>query len=299
MKTIKIIFGTLLLAGMLASCDYLQQPYTVQGPNGCTSPEPSFTPRTNPVRKVLIEDFTGHFCGNCPEAHVVINNLLSSTTYAEKVVAVAHHSSYAGTFTEPWLTLGNPDLKFTYDFRNPISSEIDYKYNGLSYPIGLVNRKMFGSTQVVGHNTWQSHVNEILNMPQAMDIQLVNYYDPAQQSVCSYYYTQALTQLTGDYKILLFLTEDSIIQWQKNKDANPMYVPDYLHRHIMRASFNGLNGTPVNEGGYIASGETHIDGFSISTANTDWNIAHLKVVAFVYNTATEEIIQVEEVPVLP
>jgi hypothetical protein len=299
MNLIKNIGGILFGACLLVSCDYLQQPFTVQGPNGCTSPQPSFTPRTSPHRKVLLEEFTGHLCGNCPEGHEIINSLLTSTTYAENLVVVAHHSSYAGDFTKPWPVMGNPDLKFTYDFRNPVSSEIDYKYNGTSYPQGLVNRKNFGGTQVVGQNTWQSHINEILSTPQAMDIQLVNYYDPAQKSICSYYYTQALTELSGDFKILLFLTEDSIIQWQKDKDANPVYVSNYLHRHIMRASFNGLYGTPVNQGGGMVTGETHIDGFSISTANTDWNITHLKVVAFVYNAATEEIIQVEESPVIP
>lgn len=299
MKSKKTIGLLIAIVCFLISCDYVNQPYTVPGPNGCTSPEPGFSPRTDPKKKVLIEDFTGHFCGSCPSAHRVLDTMFSKPAYKESVVAIAHHSSYAGTFTDPWSTVGNPELQFIYDFRNTISTELDYKYNGISYPSGLVNRKDFGAGPLVGHSTWQGYTDNLLNLPQQVDIQIKPIYDPIEKTICAYYYVDALADLVGEYKISLYLTEDSIIQWQKNSSTVPIYVPNYVHNHVMRISFNGLFGTKINPTGSITSGDTFIDGYSVSVSGTDWNIHHLYIVAFVYNEATDEIIQAEQVKVIP
>ncbi|MBW7936215.1 MAG: hypothetical protein H3C71_03470, partial [Flavobacteriales bacterium] len=61
MKT-KLILPLLFII-LASSCDYIDPPYIQTGANGCTVAEPSFTPRTNPIRKVLVEDVTGHRCG--------------------------------------------------------------------------------------------------------------------------------------------------------------------------------------------------------------------------------------------
>lgn len=299
----KISFTVLIgLMFVFSGCDYIDHPYTVPGPNGCTVAIPTFVPRSSPVKKVLVEDVTGHRCGNCPRAAETIETIKG--TYGEQVVAIGLHSALSGTFTDPESTdtLINPSLKYIYDFRTTVAQEIDATFgvSTIGLPNGMVNRKDFGGGEVVGYTTWSSHVSSLLATPQEMDIQIKSFYDTTTFSLCSFYFVEALTDLTGDYKICMFLTEDSIVKWQKDYMGSPSTdISNYIHRHVLRASLNGTWGTPVNTGSAVASGAEYIDGFSITINPANWDVDHLYVVAFVYNAATYEVIQAEEMKVIP
>lgn len=283
-------------------CDYVDQPYTVPGPNGCTVAEPTFTPRTSPVRKVLVEDVTGHQCGNCPRAAEAITTLIA--TYGEQVVPIGLHSTLSGTFTniKSTDTLVNPSLKYIYDFRTTVATDID-AYFGVStvgLPNGMVNRKDYGGGKVLGYSTWSSHVATELAIPQEMDIQMKCFWNPTDSSLCSFYFVEALTNLNANYKICLFLIEDSIIKWQKDYLASPSTdLEFYVHKHVLRGSLNGTWGTSVNSTSTITNGESFIDGYSIQINPANWDINHLYVVAFVYNATTYEVIQAEEIKMIP
>lgn len=296
--TVGIIFSLVII---LSGCDYVDPPYTVPGPNGCTVTEPTFTPRTSPVKKVLVEDVTGHRCGNCPRAAETIETLVS--TYGEQIIALGLHSDLSGSFTEVLSsdTNINPTLKFSYDFRTVTATEIDEHF-GVStagLPNGMVNRKNYGGSVVAGYTTWSSHVASELALPQQVDIQLKNFWTPADSSICSFYFVEALANLNANYKICMFLMEDSIVNWQKDYLASPTDIPAYLHRHVLRGSLNGTWGTSVNSNTAILDGEQFIQGYSIQIDPSAWNINHLYIVAFVYDAATFEVIQAEETKVLP
>lgn len=287
---------------MFYGCDYVDKPYVVPGPNGCTVPTPTFTPRTSPVKKVLVEDITGHKCGNCPRAAETIVQL--KTTYGEQVVALGLHSSLPNNFTglNSTDTTVNPELKFTYDFRTVEATDIDghFGVSSVGLPNGMVNRKAFGGTVVVGYPTWSSHVATELAIPQDIDIQLQNFWNPADSSLCSFYFVEALNNLNANYKICMFVMEDSMVHWQEDYMASPsIEVEFYTHRHVLRGSLNGSWGTAVNSNATITDGDSFIDGYSIKINPAIWNINQLYVVAFVYNATTYEVIQAEELKMIP
>ena len=58
-------------------------------------------------------------------------------------------------------------------------------------------------------------------------------------------------------------------------------------------------GVEVAGGDGMNASETFIDGYSVSTSGVDWNMDHLNVVAFVYDVATFEVIQAEQVKIIP
>lgn len=302
----KIFFGTILglIVITFAGCDLIDAPYTVAGPNGCTVAEPSFSPRPagDKVKKVLIEDITGHRCGNCPRAAETIHTI--EGVYHEQVIAIGLHSQLSGDFTAlyPLDTNLNPSQKYVYDFRTEVAREID-QYFGVStigLPNGMVNRKSYSGSTVVGYTTWSSKVASELSTPQVIDIQLKNYWTPADSSLCSFYYVEGMADLNSNYKICMFLLEDSLVHWQKDYAASPSTDLElYVHRHILRTSLNGTWGTPVNGGSSITTGGEYIDGFSINVDPSKWNIAQLYVVAFVYDEVTKEVLQAEQVKVMP
>lgn len=299
----KIVIATFIgLMFAFFGCDYIDQPYTVPGPNGCTVAEPTFTPRTSPVRKVLVEDITGHQCGNCPLAADAITTLIAS--YGDQVVPIGLHSTLSGTFTDikSTDTLINPQLKYIYDFRTTTATDID-AYFGVStigLPNGMVNRKDFGGGKVVGYSTWSSHVATELAIPQEMDIQIKNFWTAPDSTLCSFYFVEALTNLNANYKICMFIIEDSLIHWQKDYMGSPSTdLEFYLHKHVLRGSLNGSWGTIVNSTATIADGDSFIDGYSIQINPANWNINNLYVVAFVYDATTYTVIQAEEQKMIP
>ncbi|MCK9618131.1 MAG: Omp28-related outer membrane protein [Lentimicrobiaceae bacterium] len=112
------------------------------------------------TKKVLLEDFTGHLCINCPSAAEKAKEL--KTIYGENLYIIAHH---AGEFAEPQ-TSGN----YTADFRNPSSNEL-YAEFGITYnPVGLINRHEFNSQRRVGAGQWAAKIGEMMN--QKTDIKI-------------------------------------------------------------------------------------------------------------------------------
>ncbi len=301
----KIAFGVFIgLMFVFYGCDYIEAPYATDGPQGCTGSTPVFTANPSPVRKVLIEDVTGHRCGNCPRAAETIASIMAS--YPDQVVALGLHSSLSGSFTDilPNDTITNPSLKYIYDFRNTPSTEIDNQFgvSSIGLPGGMVNRKDFGGGPVVSYTNWSTYTASVLASPPDIDLQLQNFWNTNNDSsLCSYFYARALNSLSGDYKICLFLTEDSIVKWQKDYLASPSTdLQFYVHHHVLRSSITGTTwGVPLNSTTNIASGETFIEGYSTKIDPSLWNLDHLYVVAFVYNATTLEVVQAEELKMLP
>ena len=102
-------------------------------------------------RKILIEDFTGHKCQNCPEASVEIHNI--QNTFPNQVVAIAIHAGY---FSEP-----NPPQApyLTTDFRTDGGNEIHNFFGPQSYPNGMVNRSGYPSDVLSNYNDWGNMIS--------------------------------------------------------------------------------------------------------------------------------------------
>lgn len=97
----------------------------------------------------------------------------------------------------------------------------------------------------------------------------------------------------GDYNIVVYLVEDHIQDWQLDAEATPPDVPDYDHRHMLRANLNDTWGTRVINGSAPAGRVVRlsIDNYRFSSA---WNATNFYLVAWLYNTETDEIFQVAE-----
>src|SRR5512133_2768801 len=83
----------IFLAGFVAlfwmvSCDKLDEPYAVKKTGSDTI--------TGPVRKVLLEDYTGHKCVNCPKA--AMDARVMEEALGGRLILMAVHAGY---FAEP------------------------------------------------------------------------------------------------------------------------------------------------------------------------------------------------------
>jgi hypothetical protein len=105
-------------------------------------------------------------------------------------------------------------------------------------------------------------------------------------------YITALKDVTGQLNLAVYLVEDSITDWQKDEDFDPMDIPDYVHNHVFRTSLNGLWGQPVGTAEGMVKGYTFQTELS-KILNTGWKIDNCVIIAFVYREDTKEVVQVE------
>lgn len=292
MKT-KLILP-LLFTILASSCDYIDPPYIQTGANGCTVAEPSFTPRTNPIRKVLVEDVTGHRCGNCPRAGEKMAELY--TNFPERIVGLSVHSELSGYFTAP---LGDTG-KYSYDFRTPLGKAIDEKFgvSAVGLPNGMINRKKINNSAVISHTQWSNQVSTILSNDPDIDIQIKPYYDQTDSTLCAYVFVECLKNLSGSFKVVCYLVEDNLINWQKDYAFPGEDVSNYHHEHILRTALSTTWGTLLADG-EITAGQTFVNGYSIKFDLNRWNPNNCKVIAFVYNENNDEVIQAEEEKMIP
>lgn len=283
----KYFLFSLLSAAVLFSCDKVEDPYNVTTGGGDTT--------VTKVRKVLLEDYTGHKCGNCPEAALTAHTI--KATWGERLVVIGVHS---GFFAKP---LAAP---YDYDFRTVPGTDYDLFFgNGVAgNPNGLVNRMDYPtSTHIKSHSNWGTIVDGLMAEEPEAYIEISNSYNTSTRVLNTTVHTEFLKLLTGDYKLIVLLTEDNIVkpQLDYSKPSGQQNVLDYVHHHALRAAISSSSWGDMIATGGVAAGDTVVNTFSYTLPATfpaTNGIApdpdHCYVVAFIYDAATYEVIQVEE-----
>ena len=261
-----LIVITLILWG-IASCDVVEEPYT----KGNTGIEPD---SNNP--NILLEDFTGHKCVNCPEASKKAKEL--KNMYPDKVFVVAIHTS-------DWAKPQTGD-DYNYDFRTNEGTEIDnfYEVSKQGLPRGMVNRKPYQNRQTLPYSQWGDAILDYWskNKTRQLDIELSAQYDDATSKISINVQLNYFISQSKQNKLCVWIVEDGIINWQKTKDY-PYDIPNYQHNDVFRYSFNGAWGENVGAA-ILPIGYQFLKDYSLTiTSDKDWNIANMRIIAFVYD----------------
>lgn len=215
-------------------------------------------------RAILIEDFTGQRCINCPTGTEIINGIVE--TYGEdNVIAVGIHSGplgFAGNSKTPGLMT---------DTGNEYYTRWD-KENKMGQPWVVFNRKTSPDSH---YNNWAAMVGTIISEKANLSVKIDNAYDAA---------TRTLTTTVGAFgtngtvngKLQVWIVEDGVKALQMMPDGKPN--KEYMHNHVFRAAVNGTWGEDVT----VKEGETTTKQYSYVLPET-WNADNIAVVAFVYN----------------
>ena len=289
-KYLTLIISSIFI---IISCDVVDAPYITNN-----SIDPQDTTTNNFIKKVLIEDFTGHLCPNCPDAAREIDAI--HDIFGNQIIAIAMHVSKS--FARPYPASQAPS--FQYDFRTQWGDEWDifYGISDLGLPRGMVNRSGYPDNHKLGKDEWANTVTDELN--KEIDFGITINSDANSITVNS----EILNNNTGEYNIVICLTENNIINWQKDGQEN---VEDYQHNHILRSVL--IDESLSNSSDYFTGEQIEktlaydlsvLEQFNIDySTNTaemgngiagDWNAANISIIAYIYNTITKEILQVEE-----
>ena len=277
MKSTKYLFSLLsILTISFTSCDIIEGPFmediVIEGCEG-------------KCRKIFLEDYTGHKCGNCPRAAEKAEEL--KEIYGDQLVTVAVH---AGFFAWPSGT------HFSTDFTTESGDEWDIHFGNSTAgnPNGMVNRTGYPeSSHILQHSQWAQKVDELLQIEPEAYIELAANYSAENRSLTIDVRTEILQTISAPLNINVLLTESNIIAYQTDYAADPQEIEDYEHNHVKRASLTGSWGVDLEQSEYI-SGDLIDKTFSISL-DENWITENMSVVAFVSNTNTYEVIQAEEI----
>ncbi len=247
-------------------------------------------------KKVLVEDYTGHLCGNCPAAGVYLNDTLKQI-YGHCLVVVSVHAGFFARVCPNSPCPGDqPAGSFLTDFRNPVGEGWNTFFGITGNPKGMVDRIGYPTgTHSKAYNAWAPAIAAEVSKAANASLEITNSYNSLNRSLSVTVKTDVINNLSGDYKLQVVLTEDSIIGWQEWYNHTPVYVPDYVHHHVLRDAINTQWGESIITGG-AASGNSITKNYTYSLNNL-WNPDYCNVVAFVYNATTYEVIQVEEMRV--
>ena len=278
MKKYLFPFFALFLLFLFSACDENMPEIA------CLSCDDDELPPEPQDRVVLIEEFTGVKCINCPAGSVELENLLSF--YGEQLVAVSIHAEF---FAEPY-------PQSLYDFRTP-EGDFIISLVGLpeAYPSAVVDRKQFtgeSDLQLVGQGSWAGKIAEQLSAQAKISLNIDNTYDATSRNLSVNVSGDVFEAINEEVRLTIMITETGIVDHQLTPDSSPGTDPDYVHKHVLRKVITDFGGDVITNTAEIGD---IIDETYSYTLPDEWDAANCEVIAFLHlNTSSKEVIQAAE-----
>lgn len=222
------------------------------------------------VQKVLIEEFTGAWCGFCPDGALIVEDIIMNQ---QNAIAVAVHNGDAMELSA--------------------GTSINNFYNNLGFPSAIINR----TDESIGRSNWDAEVTSQLNAgtsPVSVSFGTLSF-DPNTRTLTVEPVYEVLSPLTGSFRINVLLTEDEVtgtgsgynqVNYYNSTAGHPYQgagdpIIGYEHNHTLRYSilspFGGAgvvpNDAPVGTYSYTLTQAIHPD-FDINKMHIIAFLAH-------------------------
>lgn len=304
--------AALLVMGSLAAlpaCDIIDNPQPLKltltaGKRDTISLDSAEATHAVPAltQNVLIEDYTGQYCGNCPRAAHMADSM--RLKYPGRVlVTEVHVTSYFAAPRLPHFPLDFRVADFSKPLPNTGSSDdinrlFDFDNRGL--PQGAVNRAPFPAANndpVATFSLWPGLVTNQLAIAPLVELRATPLFNRTSRLLRLKVATKYLSAMPGrSFNLGIIVTEDSVYGAQKDYRLNLALNPDqtmdrYLHRNVMRAALAGILGTPQVTAPTANQRFITYLGFKMPAASV-WNDRHCSVIVYVTDGSTRQIVQV-------
>ena len=216
-------------------------------------------------KRVLIEDYTGTWCGNCTRVSYAIERVLDQTG---NVVPVAIHNG-----NDPYNFEGIAPLK------NLICPN-----NALALPVSRLNRT----------GVWT--FPETSNIPQAVNLTGKNGalgLSMNSRLVGNTINLDVNVKFAEDYsnlKLVVYLLEDGLIYEQTNYTTyygGLDLIPNFVHNHVLRTSMTDILGESIGDSN--VTGSTFTKSFSITVPSSIENTSNISFAAFIVGSDNKAI----------
>ncbi len=207
-------------------------------------------------KRVLIEDYTGTWCGNCTRVAYAIDQVNAES---DKAVTVAIHNG-----NDPYHFEGIAPLKNLILPNSP-----------LALPVSRLNRM----------NVWTfpepTNTQEAINLTGNNSGLGIAMNSTVENGMINLDVNIKFALNFTDLKLVVYLLEDDLVYLQRNyttyyDNVNP--IPAYTHNHVLRAAMTNILGDVITEN--TEAGSTITRNFSIPVPENIENASNLNFVAF-------------------
>lgn len=222
-------------------------------------------------RQVLLEEFTGHLCVNCPEAAMLAHDIAEANNHRLIIYTV-----HAGNFAIP-----DPNTIFNTDLRSPLSETLYSDFGIFANPIAMIDRIEYGGLRQIFKDSWETVVTDQLDEANMVEMKLTNTYFPLLNTVVVDVASEFVTEPEGEYRLAVYIVEDHIVapQLNNNPEIGPDTLYNYEHHNVLRAAVSATYGELIPED-YITTGNVYNKSFTYPL-NEEWVTGNLKIIAYI------------------
>lgn len=220
----------------------------------------TFVSTTPSKKNVVLEDFTGINCPQCPDGHKRANDIAKA--HPGRVVLINVH---AGSFA--------PDIP---NYKTPYGEAILSQAGVGGYPNATINRHLFsGKTNTaMGRGEWATYSGQILAQDSYVNVAAKSTINKATRELTvevEVYYTGNSPVATNRLNVALL--QGNIVGPQSGMTSNPDYVigDQYKHMHILRRYLTGQWGDVIDN---TAQGAFHSFTYKYTIPEKSFNVAY-------------------------
>lgn len=237
-------------------------------------------------RTLLIMEFTGNNCLNCPTGATVVEGIIEEEAPG-RVISVGLHP-YGNNFTEPVVSV-HPSVH-KQDFRTDVATALYDFYQPSGMPSAVfagLKSSMSGSTA-----DWNQRASEALAVNTVVKLSAACAYDESTRELTVNYNVGFLDDYDKKLNLTVWVMENKIMGTQTMPDGKKNL--DYEHNHVLRASLNGDWGQEI---GTAFTAESAIEGNASMTLDESWVAENCEVVVYVYRDDNKEVEQATSVKI--
>ncbi|MBE6216440.1 MAG: Omp28-related outer membrane protein [Bacteroidales bacterium] len=218
-------------------------------------------------RHVLVAEFTGGWCINCPEGYDKMTAILAFpqlAPYKEHIHVCAFHSDEEGKD----------------DLAVPETQDLIKLFKGLAYPGFTTDFRESGILTDTGASLLRPSIEAAFteHLPQC-GVSVASDMDSDKTGA---EVTVKVTSLASSvYRVLVLVVEDKVTGWQKTT-MYPDGIDDYLHRHVVRkvvtTYVNTFTGEKLTSDGVIGTNE-EVEGTWTVEVDGAWNLENTEIYA--------------------
>lgn len=223
-------------------------------------------------KTVLVKDFTGVLCQNCPAAAEYAHELQQQIDEDHIIILGVHAGDLAhagGNF---------------HDFTTEEGTA--WYGNNNSNPLFSVDHVALTSGQIYSHDQLNTPIRAALEEDQTFELRVHNAYDEASRRLEVMSEAIAVADVDGDLYVTVCLVEDGIVGWQRIPGGVDR---EYVFRNVFRGTLNGADGEAFLNG--------HADineRFSFTheiTLDDTFDADQCYILTYVYDRADGKILQ--------
>lgn len=253
-------------------------------------------PEAPQAKVVLVEEFTGVSCPNCPAGQAQLKDIKNNLN--GDLIIIAYHIENNG-FTEPVQKDGN--ILSKYDFRTPDATEVSKNIYGTisRMPQAGIDRLPEGenNTPALDRANWSNAAERRAAEEVPVNIHLESAFDENTREATVTVKLVYNADVNFKEKITLAVLEDSIVDAQTFTSTKEK---EYLHEHVLRDIVTPITGSAVPEKvSPKVPGRVYERTYTFSVDNK-WHEEHCHIVAFVSNDEADNrlIVQAAEVKLI-